>query len=518
MSTAIGIRFPSGRYHASPWTRHVNEADVEWPPSPLRILRALIAVWHRKADTERWGEPAIRSLVHGLAAEPPMYRLPRGVLSHTRHYMPVRSGRSEKKRLVFDAFLRIDPDDVLVVVWPNTTLPDPASELLDHLLERLGYLGRAESWAECRRLETWDALPNCGPERARHRWIPEREPELEPVAVPVAMPPEAYASWRTEQVAEYGLEKPRLVREKRLRATLPEKLIDALRLDTGEFRKAGWSRMPGTDELIYLRPEGCMNPPASRHRSRPPRRSDAIEATTARLVLLRARREDDRGAAPLPRLEDAIRLGEVLRAAAISRADGDSPVLSGHDMPDDPPHQHAFYLPEDADGDGRIDHVAVHAPAGLDDDALRALHAISRLWLAEGVEWRVLLESYGPEDDFADHPYLAPSRVWESVTPYLHPWYRKKSFTVEDQIARELRARARDLPDPELERLGSVRVGERKRRSVHFHRFRSRRGLTQPDTQGSFWRLRFPEPVKGPIALGFACHYGLGIFAGANQG
>ena len=51
---AIRFLFPAGRYHATPWGRHVNEADVEWPPSPWRLLRALIATWHRKLDPNRY--------------------------------------------------------------------------------------------------------------------------------------------------------------------------------------------------------------------------------------------------------------------------------------------------------------------------------------------------------------------------------------------------------------------------------------------------------------------------------
>ena len=31
-------------------------------------------------------------------------------------------------------------------------------------------------------------------------------------------------------------------------------------------------------------------------------------------------------------------------------------------------HDHAFYLPEDADGDGFIDHVVIFAKNGLTDD------------------------------------------------------------------------------------------------------------------------------------------------------
>ncbi len=47
---------------------------------------------------------------------------------------------------------------------------------------------------------------------------------------------------------------------------------------------------------------------------------------------------------------------------------------------------------------------------------------------------------------------------------------------------------------------------------LHFHRFRTRRGLVQSDRHGSFWQLTFPEPIPGPLALGFGCHFGLGLF------
>lgn len=61
--------------------------------------------------------------------------------------------------------------------------------------------------------------------------------------------------------------------------------------------------------------------------------------------------------------------------------------------------------------------------------------------------------------------------------------------------------------------LPEVLVGNVARRSVHFHRFRGKRGLTQPDTNGSLLELVFSERITGPLALGFACHYGLGLFA-----
>jgi CRISPR-associated protein Csb2 len=58
-----------------------------------------------------------------------------------------------------------------------------------------------------------------------------------------------------------------------------------------------------------------------------------------------------------------------------------------------------------------------------------------------------------------------------------------------------------------------VRSGEGAGLNVlRFHRFRRRRGMLQPDRSGAALRLTFDSPVCGPIALGFGCHYRLGVF------
>src|SRR5690606_30033629 len=125
-------------------------------------------------------------------------------------------------------------------------------------------------------------------------------------------------------------------------------------------------------------------------------------------------------------------------------------------------HSHAFYLPEDADGDGHIDHVIVHAKAGLDHHSLCALGLVERIWTSDNVEWTVMLDRYGAAESVLEHAYFGPSRVWQSVTPYLHPWHRKPRFDVADQIRRECRNRC--LPEPELEWLPHVTVHGRQRK------------------------------------------------------
>lgn len=68
-----------------------------------------------------------------------------------------------------------------------------------------------------------------------------------------------------------------------------------------------------------------------------------------------------------------------------------------------------------------------------------------------------------------------------------------------------------------IHELRSTQYGGRVFRPLHFDRFRRKPGLTQPDTLGRFLGLRFAQPVRGPIALGFGCHFGLGLFVPASD-
>jgi CRISPR-associated protein Csb2 len=425
--------------------------------------------------------------------------------------MPVPKGRSATTTLVVDAFARLDAEAELVMAWPGVELPGRLQPLLDGLLERLGYLGRAESWVEARRLTDGSGQVNCTP-------LNGSGPALEPggssgadahelVELLVPRTPEDYASFREhllEGLAARGL-KP--AERRRLEGTLPRDWLDALRLETSDLQSAGWSRPPAAKVQSYLRPEGVLQPRA--HVTGPPTHRDR-RPTTARFALY---------GRPLPRLEDAVKVGEALRDALVRLSskvlDGDPapPVFAGHRSGGDNDHRHAYYLPEDSDDNGLIDHLVVHADEGFGEAEEEALAALRRLWLKSGEgEWQVVLEAVETRETLAAAtPLLGTATTWTSVTPYLHPWFVKKRLTVEDQLRRECALRG--LPEiEEAEPLESVPVGGRERRPVHFHRFRSKRGLTQPDTRGSFWSLTFAESTPGPLALGFGCHFGLGLF------
>ena len=125
----LKLRFPGGRYHATPWGHHVNEGLIEWPPSPWRLLRALIACGF---SSQGWTEIPLhgQQLINKLAGVLPSYRLPEASAAHSRHFMPVgvlAKGR-EQTTLVFDTWANVGAGDLLIH-WP-CELNDEETELL----------------------------------------------------------------------------------------------------------------------------------------------------------------------------------------------------------------------------------------------------------------------------------------------------------------------------------------------------------------------------------------------------
>lgn len=496
---ALAFTFPAGRYHATPWGRHVNEADVGWPPDLWRLARALIATWHRKLDPNAFPRERLAKLLANLAGEAPHYKLPEAVHFHTRHYMPSREGAKEKSTLIFDAFAHVGRDAELIAYWPQTALDAAQTELLDALLKAIGYLGRAESWVEARRLEKWDDEPNCRPSEQAVDPATGEIGDLVPLWLPCS--PEQYAAFRTRTLEDTRKQKLSKRELKQIEATLPEDWLQAISLDTGPLQAAGWSAPPAARQAYYWRPKEALRfMAAAPARARP----QPIEAITAARYALYAR--------PLPRITDAVRVGETLRIALMGRARrlfGETipACLSGHG-PKDPRHGHAFFLPEPSPN-GYITHLLVYAPAGFDAQAQAALRQLKTIHIQEGADWHLMLEGLGQAGEFTASTLVGKAAVWRSVTPYLHPWHNKKRFGIAQQIARECRLRG--YPEPIAVEL----LPDAKPRALEFRRFRSKRGLTQPDRLGCFVKLTFPEPLPGPLALGFGCHFGLGLFAPA---
>jgi CRISPR-associated protein Csb2 len=540
----IALHFLAGRYHATPWGRHVNEGAIEWPPSPWRVGRALIATGFAKAGWTAIPETAAHLIVR-LASTPPIYHLPPTTAAHTRHYMPTSKGTSTK---VLDAFAHPGRASEMIIEW-DLDAGDEELALLDVLVRRMSYLGRAESWIEAQRVDSVPrALSRCAPGDA------PPGPDWERIELLALMPAAEYPAWRArthqreterrierkrERARELGKRRPRALSKAalaRLDAELPATAVDALCADTAALHRAGWSQPPGSRWLAYWRPgdalDTCPITPRSvaRRASTPPR--------VAVLAL------DAGRASRLPSMRDALPRCEALHRALVKHsaelAGEPAPCFTGRDGQRKPlqGHIHATLMPLVLDHPlrERMDHIVLFAPMGLDAHAVAVLHGLTLGYGEHAPRLGVRLAGLGQPAELADRiPAFRAGRVWESCTPFVPPRHLKASGknSLVGQVCAELTGRG--LPEPmavqiEVDTPEGIRYldcakfwqvwrgrqgGDGMRLPDRWRMFRRvRQGdAPKPPIDVAFGlRLIFAEPVQGPINLGYASHFGLGQF------
>ena len=504
MAISIALSFPTGRFHATPWGHHVNEGLTEWPPSPWRLLRALVATWKRKLAGDPLVQRELPAVLTELAKAAPHFHLPPAALGHTRHYMPWFKKGPEDKTLVFDAFVSVDPEAELVFHWPDNSLSPEGTEALGRVLDQLAYFGRAESWALAHLLTDFDSgRVNCWPGS-----IPAGK---EPVRV-LAPDPHKWQAWDFKDM-------------KIRRPDPPWNLL----AETADMHQEKWSDPPGSRWVIYARPANCFAPKPSAHPNPP---AAFARFTTARFAL---------DAPVLPLVRETLPVAEQARRSLLSKckyltlratpnlSDADigplCPAFWGKDEQGHPRtgHQHAFFLPADEDGDGRLDHLTVFAPMGFNSLERQALDRLRRLPFGDGEPLSLLLIGLGNQSDFRA-PVLGPSEVWVSATPFVVTRYPKLRGTKRDQPEDYAtpRAFARHIFQQELNRRKELpevvsieapdSIGRHRLRSIQFKRFRSKRGDDGGRRPAAGFRVTFAAPVRGPLCLGHSCHFGLGLF------
>ena len=451
MTTIVALRFPTGRYHATPWDRSVNEGAVEWPPSPWRLLRALYATWQdRAADLAVVDVEAAL----GALAVAPFYLLPRYAEAHTRHYYPDSLSGTDK---VFDPFACVDPGSDLLVRWPTTLAPS-AHACVDRLVRLLPYLGRADSLCDARLLTEAEitALPTSG-------WC--EAGDLGDLSSPAA----------------------------RVLAPAVPLVVSALTTTTAAMRKAGRTTPAGARWLAYSVTPASLPPGATLRR---PQRSAA--PTAVRLSI---------AAAVLPTAYDAVTYGHVLRRAVLSKlGDTASPTLTGKEQDvRREGHAHAHYLSFDADGDRMLDTLVLWAPEGLAPAELAAIQQLRRL--TSGAPKfravRVAVEAVGAVHAVAPE-VTGSSAVWRSRTPFAPYRHQAKdglAAFLERSVAVELRERGL----PELSTLELLREP--------WLDFRRSRPGEARERRAFGLRVQLAEPITGPLSLGALSHFGLGLFS-----
>ena len=402
---------------------------------------------------QRPAESIIVSLLAKIASSLPSYHLPLAYPGHTRHYMP------GIKMEIIDAFIRVR--DPLYVTYPDVNLDAAELELLaDTILPNLRYLGRAESLCAVDAVDT-PPEPNC---------------------VPLG----------SEVAGDVDI-------------------VDML------------APMPGC-ELLDVSPQSLSVRPADLHRTKriyPPAGrwvQYALNVQERRPKTARRRRSVSVArfallGSPLPGILQAPVVGLAARSAVLSRLREPSETLSGHRADGGPArgNNHAMFLPTAEANPARTDHITVVARSGFGNAELKALLGIGNLYAHRMPRVRAVFESVGEPGDFPGVGMLGRSRIWSTVTPVAlarHTKHRGGGRTVdgpESQIISEVKQRyGHDVRRVELlETVGRYMPGEFSRPRMHGSRGGQTIGV----------RIEFEGEVTGPLALGFASHYGMGLFA-----
>ena len=518
MRVVLRQTFPLGRFHANPWRAFpFEDPHGEWPPSPWRLLRAIMARSHqfereRGVRCHAWRESVVRAFGTGTVGWclPPFSWRGPGL----RQYQPatfewdppnrtkkvkgrrvnIPAEKTYRSTLTRDNFrvvggLGTNADDTGAVWWvmDGDAWSEGSLDWLDAILARMTYFGRAEAITEIQRVEQL-------PTEARVNCVLEQAPSSG--SVPVLAP-----------TAEATLEQVQAV--------------------TDDPSVANSTVPPGA---CWLHARGPVRPAVRLARSAPRMRKSprllqfAVGARVSpprKAVVVLAHRF--RGRVAREFLGGSWRRADAARRASarlLTGKEADGSPLREHR------HPHAkFGILFDRET-GKAARFLVWRDQPFSDDEQRAiLNAAEReLPLSFGGPgardpWTVRLvpldSRVPPPGGFGDHGYSC----WRTVTPYVPPRHvydrrgrPKAGESIEEQLRVELERQGYDAAEL------MISVEDQGGEWVRVYRPRSGRdGPTNAERRGYRVSLTFNAPVRGPIALGHSSHLGIGLFVGVDS-
>ncbi|HTU14576.1 MAG TPA: type I-U CRISPR-associated protein Csb2 [Solirubrobacterales bacterium] len=526
----IEIRFPLGVYYA---LSAESFGRAEWPPSPVRLVGALLAAAHESDAVQT--EAAREVLLAICEADPPELKapLPESPTNQVSGHPTVaefrsasrwapRSRESSEIKKKGMSFRKLSGDQTEVfksgtvvgdhkieVRWPELRLGAQHLEVLRIMSQEVTFLGTSRSPVI---LSIGTDDPSGADAVPRWRAVPELAFEATEVRVPnprllreFDRRHEARRSTGRTAVQNSGH-----VQNVAMGTTMPYLTVDRIEslLEEIPLGQSHWG------DMLML--ELDMS------ESRGGRKSELWPHASASYLVARAFR--------------SALLGTYGPAGSPDEAPG---ILCGHGSE---PHVALIPLPHvgvvasrvvsDSEpklipADGLIRGLAVILPHEsrvpdvleqrlLVEDGLRRfvlgderrsidLPGAGRLWLRLSPPGRT------PMKTLQEPLYRGPSRVWETVTPVIHA--RRRTSTGPRGVARQIAADCSfaGLPEPvQVEVLKNAPFAGAPDRPLSSQAVPPawRASMTGPH---SHLRLTFDQPIEGPVLLGKASHFGLGL-------
>jgi CRISPR-associated protein Csb2 len=491
------VRFPLGVYNAVSVT---TPPDPEWPPSPLRLIGALLAAAHGRPG--RNPDPDRRLIQLLCEAPPPLVQAPwaarigdvagpddvfmlRGATRWvSRNYVKSNEGLSTRnlgreRSEVSKAGVAVG-EAQLAFLWPDLELAKDQLAELQQLAADVAFLGTARSPA----IVTVDAEETAVDADV---WAPLDESAAPRAAVPVRVPHAATLSAFDRR--------------------------EGLRASKSKLEGAGMVPTIATGHTILYRP---------------PRGAATAEVDPrwwGEVIVLAV---DDERSELIPKVGASYLFARGVRMALLGAYGEEGtpneapPALRARGSD---PHCAIVPLPM-ATGprpDWRIRGVAFILPspdraAQIHDERQRIVRGLARLAGPSGDGSRRFVQIPGAGRVWLREPdarraaqrtlrtdlYMGPARAWRTLTPVVHSRWRKES---QGGLLGQVEADCRHVNLPAPESVRTVRGGHR---------------MIPPEQLPEEWRgllggpsshleLTFPQPVRGPILLGRARHFGLGL-------
>jgi CRISPR-associated protein Csb2 len=523
----ITVRFPLGVYHAQ---SAADFATAEWPPHPVRLIAALTAAAHGRPAADL--DAALHVIGQLAAAGAPIIFAPRASdldsadggtrvarLRGASRWAPrnhelaeLRGGKGISPRDLGRGRAEVSKVGIAIggipikFEWPDLTLDDDVLATLGGLVEEMTVLGTSRSPAL---VTVDDAEPLSD---SRTAWVPTDLRDSQAVAhvrVATARTPATLDAWHARRAAPLRRDGAVAAAPYVPPAALGDDIpylhgLDAAELPTDPLDPEWWG------DLLVVAVD------RARSRDHPKAPASFALARAMRKALL-----DTYGPEGTP--EEAP---EILRARGAQPHAAFVPLsfvaeLRAADVVTERANPGAEFA------DGRTLGVAVLLPhpARLPDVARQRLAVeagLSRLLgltgkgavavrvPGVGPVWLRMPDTSRPVDTLRESRYRRSSNRWSTVTPLVHSRYlpRKSEQALFEQVAAE----CSDVGLPAPSRIAVRRIP----------RFRGAPGSIDPRGLPASWTgplrgpqahldLWFDEPVLGPILLGRARHFGLGL-------
>lgn len=363
MSVAIAISLVSNLYGANPWNTAHIEGKVEYPPSPWRILRSILAGFYLCQ-----GKPiALNSALYKLSQVHPEFYLPATTYTQHRYYRKDQTNDAnlyKGGRKVIEPALRFHPEDNTIWVrFPNVIFSPEEQTAIVQVLPYCRYLGRSEYLADWR-LKDSGQMP---------------APNATPDATGTILVLSPTVGQTPDELIEHLNASPRFLRH--------ERQIDLI---------------PGSEWISYS--------VRSSHAAKFQASASPLYPSNARFQLV---------GVPLPRKEDCLMWAERLHQALVKECP--TSTFTGKDEQGNPLQSaHAFIYPE-FDLQGHITHLNCYHSSGFCPKESKAFLNVPALWGKNG-KIPLILESLTPKNIYQPSRYW---RSTTPFFLSLYPKFRK---------------------------------------------------------------------------------------------